>query len=316
MKKKEKILLSFIGSNDAGKLNDKPDGAILTALKNEEFDRVQLLWNKGKVGHISYQKISDYLMKEIRQRKLASKINSTEIPIEDVTDHNSIYKLLKSFTDSLDKSEKLTYTAAISSGTPAMQVCWILLAESGDFSESNPLRLIKIKDPKFGKSENIEVKIDTTLPRIVRLKEEVESLKKDLIPVAKISISKPDLTLGANAVPLSPIELSYYRYFAERVISGDGAEKFSGVKTSSVFLKRIIEIHKEFFPDLDANRMDLEKILEKDKGLYTYSFRANVSKVNKKIRGALSNESIIKTFEISKEGQRGARFYGINDHKI
>lgn len=36
------ILLSFIGTNDAGKLIDKNDGAILTALSNEKFDEVIL----------------------------------------------------------------------------------------------------------------------------------------------------------------------------------------------------------------------------------------------------------------------------------
>ena len=37
MKKQTQILLSFVGSNDGGKLLGKPDGDVLTALKNEKF---------------------------------------------------------------------------------------------------------------------------------------------------------------------------------------------------------------------------------------------------------------------------------------
>jgi len=192
-----------------------------------------------------------------------------------------------------------------------MQVCWILLSESGDFSESNKLNLIKVKDPKFGKSENIPVKIDTALPKIIRLKEEVEILKKDLIPIATITIAKPGLRIGEIEIILSPMELTYYKYFAERVITEKGDEKFSGFNTSNTFLDRVIAIHTELFPDLDSNRMDLISIRKKDIGLSIYTFRGNISKLNKKIKNTLQNDTIAKTFEISSEGGRGAKFYGI-----
>ena len=309
------IFLSFIGSNDSGKLLKKPDGAILTALKNQKFDEVNLLWNKGSLKEINYEEIGNYLVKEIKKRKYAQSVKLIEIPIKDVTNHNEIYLKLKYFTDSLDKSEKYFYTAAISSGTPAMQVCWILLAESGDFSETNPLHLIKVKDPKFGKSDNINIKIDTSLPKIIRLKDEVESLKKDLIPTAIISITKPGLKIGGAAIYLSPIELSYYKYFAERVINVNGDEKFSGFITSNTFLERVTEIHEELFPDLDSNRVDLINLRKKDIGLSIYTFRGNVSKLNKKLRNALENETIAKNFEICSEGRRGAKFYGIKAPK-
>ncbi len=271
MIKKLKILLSFIGSNDAGKLAGKPDGAILTALDNEKFDQVKLLWNRGKTTEITYKKIAEYLKKEISKRKLSNLVSITELAITDITNHNKIYTQLKDFTDKLDKTDSFIYTAAISSGTPAMSVCWILLAESGDFSESNPLRLIQVKDPKFGKSENISVKIDTSLPRIVRLKEEVKGLK-DLLPSATLSISKPGLIIEDKVISLAPVELSYYRYFAERIINDKGLEKFSGINTSNAFLKRIIEIHTELFPDLDLNRMELEEMERNKFGLILLLF--------------------------------------------
>ena len=186
MKKQKTILLSFVGTNDAGKLINQNDGAILTALTNQKFDEVILLWNQTSIKKPNYSSISNYLKREILKRKLASKVTLIELKIKDVTDHNEIYASLKNIADQLFKTEKMNYTTAISSGTPSMHVCWILLAESGDFSETNQLNLIKVKDPKYGKTENISVKIDTSLPRIIRLKEEVETLKKDLIPIAII----------------------------------------------------------------------------------------------------------------------------------
>lgn len=311
MKKQKTILLSFVGTNDAGKIIKQKDGAILTGLTNQKFDEVVLLWNKSGTKEIDYFKISEYLRKEILKRKLAKKITICELNIKDVTDHNEIYLALKKYTDQLPKHELLKYTAAISSGTPAMQVCWILLAESSDFSETYPLKLIKVKDPKFGKSENVPVKIDTSLPKIIRLKEEVENLKKDLIPKAIITLSKPGLKISEIEIHLSPVELSYYRYFAERVLNGKGAEKFSGINTSNLFLDTIIKLHEEFFPDLEANRMELEKIRNNNFGLSIYTFRGNISKVNKKIRESLHNETLSNIFEISAEGSRGAKFYGI-----
>ena len=311
MKKQKYILLSFVGSNDSGKLIGPNDGAILSALANQKFDEVILLWNKSSNKEIDYLTISNYLKDEINKRKLAKRTEVVELPIKDVTDHNQIYLFLKEFTDKLEKTEKKNYTAAISSGTPAMQVCWILLSESGDFSEKYSLNLIKVKDPKYGNSENIPVKIGTSLPRIVRLKEEVENLKKDLIPTAIITIAKPGLKIGMKEIILSPMELTYYKYFAERVIDGKGDEKFSGFNISNIILSRVLEIHEEFYPDLDSYRMDLINIRKKGIGLSVYTFRGNVSKLNKKIRDTLNNDTLAKIFEISSEGGRGAKFYGI-----
>ncbi len=315
MIKQKHILLTFVGSNDAGKLKDKKDGPIITALANQKFDEVILLWNKSGDKEFDYQAISNYLKDEIKQRKLAKKTDIIELQIKNVTDHNQIYLTLKDFTDKLAKSEELDYTAAISSGTPAMQVCWILLSESGDFSATNKLNLIQVKNPKFGTSENIPVKIDTALPKIIRLKEEVENLKKDLIPVAVITIYKPGLKIGVTNISLTAIELCYFKYFAERVVNGQGYEKFPIYKTSLSFLERIIQIHTEFFPESDARRIDLENIKRRFEGLAISTFRGNVSKLNKKIKETLKNDSIADAFMVTSEGVKEAKSYGIKAPK-
>ncbi|MDR3596508.1 RNA repair transcriptional activator RtcR family protein [Clostridium sp.] len=315
MAKAKNILISFIGTNDAGELKGKTDGAILTALTNQKFDETILFWTKSSNSDIDYLKIADYLKSEIKKRRLAKKVTTLEFPVKSVTDHNQIYIQLKNISDALPKENSHTYTAAISSGTPAMQVCWILLAESGDFSEINKLNLVQVNDPKFGKSENIPVKIDTALPKIIRLKEEMDNLKKDLIPSARITINWPGLTIGDITIPLSPVELSYYMYFAERVLGGLGDEKFFGLTTPNYFLNRILELHAELFPGLESNRQELENIKKKNYGLSISTFRGNISKVNRKIKKAINNESITASFEIASTGGRGYKFYGIKATK-
>ncbi len=311
----KKILISFVGVNDAGKLQNKEDGAILTAFKNEKFDEVHLLWNKNNKGQINFDAIVNYLSDEIKKRNYSKKINSTQLNISDVTDHNEIYQLLKSYTDTLEKNDGIEYIAAISSGTPAMQVCWILLAESGDFSEEFPLRLIKVIDPKFGKSANIEVKLDTSLPKILRLKKEIESVKKDLIPVAELNLNTGLITIGKFQIDLSPIEFCHYRYFAERIINNLDLEKFSGISVPLSFAKKIYSFHEESFPDLEMNRFDLQKLIKDGTEMAMPTFRGNISKINKKIREALELPTLIDNFQINITGKRGAKFYGIKAPK-
>lgn len=312
-KEKIKVLLTFVGSNDAGSLleNRKGEGAIITALKNEKFDEVILLWNENNFISPSYSEIVKHLKKEIINNKFANKITDFKFDFAYVTNHNLIYTSLKSYVDKLPKNENINYTASITSGTPAMQVCWVLLGESGEFSEEFPLRLIQVKDPKFGKSKNIEVKLGTTLPKIISLKEEVESLKKDLVPTAIIDVNRGELSIGGTKIKLSPIEFCYYRYFAERVIAGLGDERFSGFQVSLDFMMKIYDYHKQSFEFLDANRMNLGKMLNKKEELGIQTFRGNVSKANKKIKETLGNETLSDYFQISVNGGRGAKFYGI-----
>lgn len=312
---KTKILLSFVGTNDAGKLIGNTDGAILTALQNESFNEVILLWNEAKIGSAKYSDIVEYLKKEIKKRKLAAKVTDHKFNLIDVTDHNEIYDKVKNYTDALDKSPSKKYTVAISSGTPAMQVVWILLAESGDFSIDNQLRLIKTKDPKFGKSKNIVVQLDTGLPRIIGLTQELAEVKQDLIPEATLSIERGELTIGRTLIKLAPIEFCYYRYFAERIIKNKGLEKFDKYSFLGNFTNKIKDYHTESFPNLGAHQQTLEIIIKQMGGIGESTFRGNIRKLNNKLINSLKKKTILDAFKIISEGKRGAKFYGINADK-
>lgn len=311
MTKKSSILLSFVGTNDAGRLINKSDGAILHTLQNESFSKIILLWNNTKIADLAFKDIVEYLSSEIKKRELCNNLEARELKLDDVTDHNEIYLKLKEFTDLLDKNSDYKYTAAISSGTPAMQVAWILLAESGDFSISNPMRLIKTKDPKFGESSNIEVKLNTSLPQIIGLSKELDKVRKDLIPKVSISKSRGIISIGDRIIDFSPIEFCYYRYFADRVINKKGLEKFSGYTVSLSFMKIIYRFHEETFYDFYSGREELGDLIKKEYEIGITTFRGNISRINKKLKEQLKNDTLFKAFCVYSEGKRGAKVYGL-----
>jgi hypothetical protein len=304
-----KKLISFVGSNDAG--NEGKDGTILSALSNEKFDEAILLWNQSNNRNLNFGEIASYLKRTIKKRRLTKEVSSFELKINDVTDHNEIYSKLKEFTESLDKSEPNSYTAAISSGTPAMQVCWILLAESGDFSETNPLRLIKVADPRYSESKNIPVKLNTSLPKIISLKNENIQLKKDFLPVVHLFIETGKVFIGNIELQFAPVEFAYYRYFLEKAKEGNNMEKISGLSIPIHFLEKVYQFHEESFPVLDINREEIRKAIKSNKELGITTFRGNVTKINRKIKELINNKSVVEQFEITSQGKRGAKFYGI-----
>ncbi len=310
-KKIKKILLSFVGTNDSGRLSGKPDGAVLTALANEKFDEAILLYNVQTGRVPDFPEIAFHISETARKRKLLRKTELVELPLKDITDHNEIYNLLSGLTSLLPRNEKIQYTAAISSGTPAMQVCWILLAESGDFSKEFPLRLIKVKDPKFGKSANVEVKLDSALPQIIRMEQEIKELKDEFLPLAVLNIKKGILHIGKTPIGVTPVEFCYYRYFMQMKKEGILSEHIGGQETPIDFAAKIYEYHEETFPDLDLLREDLRKALKNGFGIGITTFRGNVTKLNNKIKSALTGDTVIKHFIIEAEGKRGVKFYGI-----
>lgn len=308
--KKTRVLVSFVGTNDQGKRNGKDDGAILTLFKRRSFDEVHLLWNPTNKREIDFQDIAKYVRGEIVKRGLCNHVTLHRFDCKNVTDHNEIYPKLLSLCRSLGESTKKSYTAAIASGTPAMQVCWILMAESGDF----PLELIRSNEPKFGKPYVTPVRLGTGLPRILRLEQENVQLRKEkesLIPLLTVDVRRGRISIGNNEIAFSPVSFAYYRYFAERAKRADLFERISGINTPRHFLESVVAFHRESFPESELFRDKLEKMLRNGQELDVRTFRANISKLNAQLKASLPNPALHKLFMITTEGRRHALSYGL-----
>lgn len=169
------ILFSFIGSNDAGKLENQEDGAILNLISLFSVDKILLLVNtNGRTqNNTTYESIADYLKTKISTRNYCRReeIILEEISFQDITDHREIYRYLLNYLKSefLD-SREFEYYAAISSVTPAMQIAWVLIAESAQF----PLNLLKTIVKKYSVDGNLVKKIEL----ITGIKEDIIANEK------------------------------------------------------------------------------------------------------------------------------------------
>jgi len=169
-----KVLISFIGKNDAGSLIDKEEGTILTILSERKFDKIILLYNNPTIDNenISYADIAEYLKKTIIKKNyiIEDKIKIKEFDCDQIADHTAVYKFLISILQSMETDLlNAELFAGISSGTPAMQTAWILIAEANTY----PIRLLRTIEPKhLGNRKNRVVDVEL----LTGMKEKIEEL--------------------------------------------------------------------------------------------------------------------------------------------
>ncbi len=296
----KKALISFVGKNDKGVDSDgnKCDGAILTVLKEREFDLLHLIYNPTKSGGENFYDIGINIRDNAIKRNHFNKTNIVlhSFECENVTDHNEIYPKLLNLCKSLPKN--FEYTAAIASGTPAMSACWILMAESGDFK----IKLIRSNEPKFGKPLVTEVKLGTGLPRIrkqeIKITNLIKVIKKDLWPV-EVDTQNLKIIIGGECLILSHIEFCYYLYFLKRAYFGKSGLKVANNNPPEEFVNDINRLFKQLFPNLDRTKPGT-------------NFQSNVSKINKKIKGLIDNSYKNKYYLINGNGLRGNLSYSID----
>lgn len=312
----KKILLSFIGSNDSGNQNGKSDGAIFNTLKNSKFDFAHLIWienNKKQEEKNKFLYIGKELEKKLIEQRFCENIVLDFLNIKNPVDHNEIYPKLLEYCENLYTSNRNKYTAAISSGTPAMQVCWILMAESGDFN----LELIRTNEPVFGKEIISPVKLGTGLPRIVRSMKKQIKILKNLLPDLHIDVKSHKISIGDTQIRLSQMEFSYYRYFAERVRLGQEALYIPNHHLPIKMTKEILNHHRESFPNSDT-RIDFENAVNKGELIPKARLLENITNIKGKIFDSLDEKGISENYVIQNVGTRkdGSYMIKIDPGKI
>jgi len=163
MGKKPSILISFVGSNDPFGRKEKVSGEgnvygpIISAVKEGDFDNIILLATP------SLFKNAEDTLKEIEKLYPNKEVKIYDTQINDPTSHIEIINALKKF---IEKEQKLLKKdceifISVTSGTPSMHACLLLLAASNML----PAKVIHRKEARFADSEKQTItQIDFTRP--------------------------------------------------------------------------------------------------------------------------------------------------------
>ncbi len=124
----KRVLLSFIGNNDCY-LSEGKEGAIVSILRNRKFDALYILFNKESYLEHAYE-IRDWC-----KRFLPSlEVNFEPAVSVDPIDYNLVYPAMYNAVSHIKTKEdpKTTqFTVSVTSGTPTMHSCWVLLKQGG-----------------------------------------------------------------------------------------------------------------------------------------------------------------------------------------
>ncbi|HQH28833.1 MAG TPA: RNA repair transcriptional activator RtcR family protein, partial [Oligoflexia bacterium] len=202
-----KILLTFTGYHDPfapGLVGDeKTPGPILTLAGVIGFDAIVLFSTPNTESH------TRQTQEALAARVPAAKVQVMDLPLSDPTDYGSILAALRAHFKNLSLAEpKASFFIGLSSGTPQMHVCWMLLAASGEI----PARLLMTRPPRFVTANAPLVKeIDVSSPEFPRIrsgvwtKEEPDLLQDDVgVVLAELGIvgahSSMQKAIGAASI--------------------------------------------------------------------------------------------------------------------
>ena len=308
---KKKALLSFVGTNDRGDDPKKGEGAILAVFEERKFDKVYLLWVNTKKQKIDFYDIAENVRHKLQGRKLCKEVEVVKFDCKNVVDHNEIYQRLMDFSSELQTG--YDYTAAISSGTPQMQACWLLLAESGDFR----INLIRTNEKQFGGKRVEPVRLNSALPRIISLRNEVKQREKEiqeLIPNLIIDLNTGIVRVGETIIRLAPAEFSHYCVLAKHALDGDDPFHFSEEDLPQEMVIEALEYYKQAFMHLYENLTKSEQEAKENNPIEVKTWRSFVSRINTAFKNSQLKSNIIKHYQVSIDGKRNSSLYSITAH--
>ena len=149
------VLLSFIGFHDPyGRSvidGQKQVGPILTSLAERQFAAVVLLATPGSAANTESTVVA------IEEHHPDCTVMLMQLSIEDPTDYSVIFKELRRSVRAVQKQyEDAHLCVSVSSGTPHMHACWIMLVASGEL----PATLIQSRPPQFVSGAHAVTEID------------------------------------------------------------------------------------------------------------------------------------------------------------
>lgn len=231
----------MLGSNDV-ELYGKNLGAIRGILHESkknidiEFDDLLILADESAITPKSKKKYSDAIpeIEEYCKKNFNHNltVNFDRFELKDPTNYAEIYPLLLTFIKNLKPNKKNQYFISLTSGTPTMTACWLLLAKSGlidarllqtsrhqglkeidlninDFPLVRKLDEAKIKLKQYREEidylKNLELNIEIpeiigNSPQIIEIKKQIEHLAKYDIPIMILGETGTGKELVARAI--------------------------------------------------------------------------------------------------------------------
>lgn len=158
-----KVLLTFTGFHDpfASGAPNAPTGPVLTILSEEHFDSAFLFATPRM------QEVSAATADQIKERNLCQDTQILAVEVPDPTNYAVILAALRRhFKAILNNHPRAEFSIGLSSGTPQIHACWLMLVASGEI----PARLLQTMPPQFveqGRSLVREVDIcEDVFPRM------------------------------------------------------------------------------------------------------------------------------------------------------
>ncbi|MBI4661629.1 MAG: sigma 54-interacting transcriptional regulator [Verrucomicrobia bacterium] len=139
-----KVLLTFTGSHDpfsSSQLQgESRSGPILSVLAERSFD-VIYLFSTPRMAEVSRE-----TQREIKTRYAQTKAQVLDVPLKDPTNYLGILRQLRGHFGRIHRDHaEAEYAIAVSSGTPQMHACWLMLAASGEI----PATILQTTSPEF-----------------------------------------------------------------------------------------------------------------------------------------------------------------------
>jgi len=139
-----KVLLTFTGFHDPYGVglvgNDEQAGPVLSLVREGAFDKLIIFSTPNT------EKNTSATQEALRISAPGLIIERRDLPLDDPTDYTAILRELRNhIREVCDETTQADYFVSVTSGTPQMHACWVLLAASGEI----PARILNVRPTRF-----------------------------------------------------------------------------------------------------------------------------------------------------------------------